>query len=62
METILIILLTIIIIATLLAMSYFILYNKIQFSKIRIEQAETVILGELKNRYDPIIKCKKAIE
>ncbi|MCX4248608.1 MAG: LemA family protein [Bacilli bacterium] len=62
METILIILLTIIIIATLLAMSYFILYNKIQFSKIRIEQAETVILGELKNRYDLIIKCKKAIE
>lgn len=62
METILIILLTIIIIATLLAMSYFILYNKIQFSKIRIEQAETVILDELKNRYDLIIKCKKAIE
>lgn len=62
METILIILLTIIIIVTLLAMSYFILYNKIQFSKIRIEQAETVILGELKNRYDLIIKCKKAIE
>lgn len=62
METILIILLTIIIIATLLAMSYFILYNKIQFSKIRIEQAETVILGELKNRYDLIIRCKKAIE
>ncbi len=62
MEMILIILLTIIIIATLLAMSYFILYNKIQFSKIRIEQAETVILGELKNRYDLIIKCKKAIE
>lgn len=62
MEMILIILLTIIIIATLLAMSYFILYNKIQFSKIRIEQAETVILDELKNRYDLIIKCKKAIE
>ncbi len=62
MEMILIILLTIIIITTLLAMSYFILYNKIQFSKIRIEQAETVILDELKNRYDLIIKCKKAIE
>lgn len=62
MEMILIILLTIIIIATLLAMSYFILYNKIQFSKIRIEQAETVILEELKNRYDLIIKCKKAVE
>lgn len=62
METILIILLTIIIIASLLAMSYIILYNKIQFSKIRIEQAETVILEELKNRYDLIIKCKKAVE
>ena len=62
METILIILLTIIIVLALLAMSYFILYNKIEFSKIRIEQAETVILDELKNRYDLIIKCKKAIE
>lgn len=62
METILIILLTIVIVLALLAMSYFILYNKIEFSKIRIEQAETVILDELKNRYDLIIKCKKAIE
>ena len=62
METILIILLTIIIIIAIIAMSYIILYNKIEFSKIRIEQAETVILEELKNRYDLIIKCKKAVE
>ena len=50
METILIILLTIIIIIAIIAMSYIILYNKIEFSKIRIEQAETVILEELKNK------------
>lgn len=62
METIIIILLTIIIIAAIVAMSYFILYNKIEFSKIRIEQAEAVILEELKNRYDLIIKCKQAVE
>lgn len=62
METIIIILLTIIILASLIAMLYIIVYNKIQFSKIRIEQAETVILSELQNRYDLIIKCKKAIE
>ncbi len=62
MEIVIIILLTIIIIAALLAMLYIILYNKIQFSKIRIEQAENVILDELKNRYDLIINCKKAVE
>lgn len=62
MKTIIIILLTIIILIAIISMIYIVLYNKIQFSKIRIEQAEKVILDELKNRYDLIIKCKTAIE
>lgn len=62
MNTIIIVLLTIIIIASLIAMLYIILYNKLQFSKIRIEEAEKVILDELNTRYDLIDKCKKIIE
>lgn len=62
MLTIIIILLTIIILIAIIAMIYIVLYNKIQFSKIRIEQAEKVILDELKNRYNLILKCKSAIE
>lgn len=62
MLTIIIILLTIIILIAIISMIYIVLYNKIQFSKIRIEQAEKVILDELKNRYDLILKCKTAIE
>ena len=62
MQTVIIILLTIIIFISIVAMLYIILYNKIQFSKIRSEQAESVIIEELQNRYDLIIKCKQAIE
>lgn len=62
MYIIIIILLTIIIISILLATLYIILYNKIQFSKIKIEQAENVIVDELKVRYDLIKSCKKTIE
>lgn len=62
MQTIVIILLTIIIFISIIAMIYIIMYNKIQFSKVRVEQAENVILEELQNRYDLIIKCKKSIE
>ena len=62
MQTVIIILLTIIILISIIAMLYIILYNKIQFSKIRIEQAESVIVDELQNRYDLIIKCKNSIE
>lgn len=62
MKTIIIILLTIIILIAIITMIYIVLYNKIQFSKIRIEQAEKVINDEIKNRYDLIIKCKTAIE
>ena len=62
MQTIIIILLTIIIFISIIAMLYIILYNKIQFSKIRTEQAESVILEELENRYNLIEKCKTAIE
>lgn len=62
MHTILIILLTIIIIVSLLTMLYIITYNKIQFSKIRVEEAEKVIIEELEKRYELINKCKKEIE
>lgn len=62
MHTIIIVLLTIIILAALIAMVYISLYNKLQFSKIRIEEAERVIIDELQNRYDLIEKSKKYIE
>lgn len=62
MKTAIIIILTLIIIIALLAMLYIILYSKIQFSKIRIEEAEKVIIDELKVRYDLIEKCKETIE
>ncbi|MCH5166720.1 MAG: LemA family protein [Erysipelotrichales bacterium] len=62
MQTMIIILLTIIIFISIIAMLYIILYNKIQFSKIRTEQAESVILDELQKRYDLIKKCESAIE
>lgn len=62
MQTVIIILLTIIIIISFIAMIYIILYNKLEFSKIRTEQAENAILDELHNRYDLIMKCKKGIE
>lgn len=62
MHTIIIVLLTIIILVALIAMVYISLYNKLQFSKIRIEEAERVIIDELQNRYDLIEKSKKYIE
>lgn len=62
MNTIIIVLSTIIIIISIIAISYITLYNKIQFSKIRIEEAERVILEELKIRYDLIMSSKTTIE
>lgn len=62
MNSIIIILLTIIIIASIFIMLYITLYNKLQFSKIRIDEAEKVILEELQNRYELIENCKKTIE
>lgn len=62
MNTIVIILSTIIIIISIFAITYITLYNKIQFSKIRIEEAEKVIIEELKVRYDLIMNSKKTIE
>ena len=50
-----------IIIISFLAMLYITLYNKIFFSKIRIEEAETLIKEELENRYDLICSIKKII-
>lgn len=62
MKTIVIILLTIIIILAIASAIYIILYNKLQFAKIRIEEAEKVILEELQNRFDLIMKIKPTIE
>ncbi len=62
MQTIIIVLLTIIIIVTVLATIYISLYNKIQFSKIRIDEAEKIIIEELHNCYNLIQSCKKTIE
>ena len=62
MNTILVALFTIIIVASLIAALYIILYNKLQFSKIRIDEAEKVILEEIKNRYDLVMQCKNIIK
>lgn len=62
MQTIIVILLTLIILISILATIYVSLYNKIQFSKIRIEEAEKIIIEELQNRYNLINSIKKTIE
>lgn len=62
MNTIIIILLTIVIIISIFTVLYILLYNKIQFSKIRIEEAEHVIVDELTNRYELVMKTKKIVE
>ncbi len=62
MKTTVIVLLTIIIILAIFSAIYIILYNKLQFAKIRIEEAEKVILEELQNRFDLIMKVKPTIE
>ncbi len=62
MNTFIIVLLTLIIFISILVALYLVLYNKIQYSVIRIEEAERVIVEELQNRYDLIQKGKKPIE
>lgn len=62
MKIIIIVILTIIIIASLLAMLYITLYNKLQYSTRRIEEAEKVIAQELKTRYTLIKNSKKYVE
>ncbi len=62
MQTIIIVLLTIIIVLSILATIYISLYNKLQFSKIRIEEAQKIIVDELQNRYNLIQSSKKTIE
>lgn len=62
MDIIIIVILTIIIIASLLAMLYITLYNKLQYSTRRIEEAEKVIATELKTRYTLIKSSKKHVE
>lgn len=62
MQAILIILLTIVISVAGLAAYYIITYNRIQFSKIRVDEAEKVILDELNTRYELIGNTKPFIE
>lgn len=62
MEIIIIIILTIIMIASLLSMLYITLYNKLQYSTRRIDEAEKVIAQELKTRYTLIKNSKKYVE
>ncbi len=62
MEIIILVILTIIIIASILTMIYITLYNKLQYSKIRIDEAEKVIAQELKTRYTLIKSSKKYVE
>lgn len=62
MNTLIVILLTLIIFISILLTLYILLYNKIQYSVIRVEEAEKVIIDELQNRYDLIEKSKKPIE
>ena len=56
MNAIIIILLTLIIIIAIFAMLYITTYNRIQYSKIRVESAQKLILEELNNRYELIMK------
>lgn len=61
MHTILIILLTIIIFSIGLAVGYILVFNKIQYSRIRVDEAQNVIIKELNNRYELIMKTKSTI-
>ena len=61
MHTTIIIILTIILISAVLVMLYITLYNKIQFSKTRIDEAEKAILEELTIRYDLIMSCEEDV-
>ena len=62
MHLAIIVVLTIILVAAIITMIYITLYNKIQFSKTRIDQAQKMIVEKLNNRYDLIMKCKQEIE
>lgn len=62
MNPIIIILLTIVIIATIFTILYISLYNKITYSKIRIDEAERVIVEELTHRYELIMKTKPLVQ
>ena len=62
MHLAIIVVLTIILVAAIITMIYITLYNKIQFSKTRIDQAQKMIVEELNNRYDLIMKCNQEIE
>lgn len=62
MNPIIIILLTIVIIATIFTVLYISLYNKITYSKIRIDEAERVIVEELTHRYELIMKTKPLVQ
>ena len=61
MQTTIIIILTIILISAVLVMLYITLYNKIQFSKTRITEAEKVIIEELQTRYELIMSCENDV-
>lgn len=62
MKLVLIILLTLIIAFSIIAMLYISLYNKLQFYKIRINEAEKVILEELEIRYELLMSIKDIIK
>lgn len=62
MNPVLIVLFIIIIAISLLSMLYITLYNKISFSKIRIDEAEALIKKELENRYEIVNKIKPIIQ
>ena len=58
MHTIIIVILSILLVSAVLAMLYITLYNKIQFSKTRIDEAEKTIIEELTTRYDLLMECE----
>lgn len=62
MNTTLIIIFIILISIGLITLLYISLYNKLLFYKIRIEEAEKLIIEELENRYNLIMSCRKTIE
>lgn len=62
MNTTIIVILTILIIASFLTFIYLKFYNTILYSKIRVIEAEDLIVSELNTRYEIIQNIKKTIE
>ena len=62
MNTFLVVFLSIVILVCLIAILYIVLYNKIQALNIRVNEAETSIDDDLREKYDLIMESEKIIK